>query len=119
MSQIISSRRSFLIGFGALIAAPAIVRAGSLMPVKQMLILPPKISDLIFPIDGFADYSGAVLLNGEAYCFFPPKDPIASFSKGWSSNTDLVPKDINDRWERMKAREANLKQNGAFYYDRT
>jgi len=32
-------RRSFLTGIGAtLITAPAIVRAGSLMPVKQMLI---------------------------------------------------------------------------------
>lgn len=33
-----SSRRGFLTGLGAaLITAPAIVRAGSLMPVKQMI----------------------------------------------------------------------------------
>ena len=39
----ITSRRSFLTGLGAaLITAPAIVRAGSLMPVKQM----PTVEDL-------------------------------------------------------------------------
>lgn len=37
----ITSRRTFLTGLGAaLITAPAIVRAGSLMPVKQMVDLP-------------------------------------------------------------------------------
>ncbi len=37
----ITSRRSFLTGLGAaLITAPAIVRAGSLMPVRQMMIDP-------------------------------------------------------------------------------
>lgn len=37
MSDLITSRRSFLTGLGAvLVAAPAIVRAGSLMPVKAM-----------------------------------------------------------------------------------
>jgi hypothetical protein len=36
----ITSRRSFLTGLGAvLVAAPAIVRAGSLMPVKQMIVI--------------------------------------------------------------------------------
>lgn len=42
MTQIIASRRSFLVGLGALIAAPAIVRVGSLMPVKQI----PSVEDL-------------------------------------------------------------------------
>lgn len=37
----ITSRRSFLTGLGAaLVVAPAIVRAGSLMPVKQMVNVP-------------------------------------------------------------------------------
>ena len=37
MTELITSRRSFLTGFGAaLITAPAIVRAGSLMPVKRL-----------------------------------------------------------------------------------
>lgn len=35
-----TTRRSLITGLIALVAAPAIVRAGSLMPVKQM-ILPP------------------------------------------------------------------------------
>jgi hypothetical protein len=33
-------RRSFLLGLGALMAAPAIVKATSLMPVKQMIVEP-------------------------------------------------------------------------------
>ena len=38
MTEIIPSRRGFLTGLGAaLITAPAIVRAGSLMPVKVMV----------------------------------------------------------------------------------
>lgn len=36
----IQSRRGFITGLAALIAAPAIVKAGSLMPVKPVLILP-------------------------------------------------------------------------------
>lgn len=32
-----ASRRSFITGLAALVAAPAIVRAGSLMPVKTMI----------------------------------------------------------------------------------
>jgi hypothetical protein len=32
-------RRSFLIGLGALVAAPAIVRAGALMPIRGMVLL--------------------------------------------------------------------------------
>ncbi len=40
MTEIV--RRGFLIGLGAsLFAAPAIVRAASLMPVRNMLVLPP------------------------------------------------------------------------------
>lgn len=39
----IVSRRSFLIGVGALIAAPAVVRSGILMPVKAVIRLPNEI----------------------------------------------------------------------------
>jgi hypothetical protein len=35
-------RRSFLLGLGALMAAPAIVKASSLMPVKQMVVVEPR-----------------------------------------------------------------------------
>jgi hypothetical protein len=38
MPELLTSRRGFLTGLGAvLVAAPAIVRAGSLMPVKAMI----------------------------------------------------------------------------------
>jgi hypothetical protein len=59
-TQMITSRRSFLVGLGALIAAPAIVRASVIMPVKPMLILPEAkvITDLTFPIEGFARVAG-------------------------------------------------------------
>jgi hypothetical protein len=36
MPELITSRRSFITGLAALVAAPAIVRAASLMPVKAM-----------------------------------------------------------------------------------
>jgi hypothetical protein len=40
MPELLTSRRSFLIGLGAvLMAAPAIVRAGSLMPVRAEPLL--------------------------------------------------------------------------------
>ncbi len=46
-----TSRRGLITGLIALIAAPAIVRAGSLMPVKQMLTLgPPDILPPPIPI---------------------------------------------------------------------
>jgi len=47
MTNIVSSRRTFLTGLGlALVAAPAIVRSGVIMPVKNMLILPDEIGDI-------------------------------------------------------------------------
>lgn len=42
MSELIQ-RRSFLIGFGSLLAAPAVVQASSLMPVSAKLLTPPPI----------------------------------------------------------------------------
>lgn len=42
MSGIVTTRRSFLVGLGAsLVAAPAIVRASSLMPVKALVFDEP------------------------------------------------------------------------------
>ena len=35
--MIVPTRRGLLLGFASLLAAPAIVRASSLMPVKQLL----------------------------------------------------------------------------------
>jgi hypothetical protein len=74
--EMITSRRSFLVGLGALIAAPAIVRAELIMPVKQMLILPPKISDVLPPIEGYARVAGLYMSNDSA--------KLADYgSKGW------------------------------------
>lgn len=36
-----TSRRKLIVGLGSLIAAPAIVRYASIMPVKAAIILPP------------------------------------------------------------------------------
>jgi hypothetical protein len=38
------NRRGFLIGAGAVLAAPAIVRAASLMPVRNRLIVPQSVT---------------------------------------------------------------------------
>jgi fumarate hydratase class II len=45
MGSIITSRRSFLAGLGALVAAPAIVRVSSIMPVK--VIRPPTPHEML------------------------------------------------------------------------
>src|SRR5690242_12302280 len=98
MSQIISSRRSFLVGLGALIAAPAICRASNLMPVKQMLILPDKIGTITFPIGGHAYMTGTSFMYHD--------------SNGWKELNPrdvLVPPDADARWERMKKREAEAR----------
>lgn len=102
MTELISSRRSFLAGLGvALIAAPAIVRAGSIMPVKQMLILPDKIGDITPPISGYASLVDPCHTHGRftfENCHWNGLvDPTHSHS--------IVPPDANERWERMKARE--------------
>lgn len=44
-------RRSFITGLISLMAAPAIVRVGSLMPIKQMLIVPSRSIDELFSFD--------------------------------------------------------------------
>lgn len=45
-------RRAFLGGLLALVSAPAIVRAGSLMPVRQMLLSPVSMRNLIDYVPG-------------------------------------------------------------------
>lgn len=57
-------RRSFLIGLGALVAAPAIVRATSIMPVRVVPLYIPEIYG-----DGLRDDTAGLqaLLNGEPY----------------------------------------------------
>ena len=99
MSKIVSSRRSFLIGFSALIAAPAIVRASNIMPVKQMLILPPRLDDVTFRIEGWARSSPEYLR------YYTAKAEIFGKWERSSWNGKAVMPDANERWERMKRRE--------------
>jgi hypothetical protein len=64
MNLLIPSRRSFLLGLGAALAAPAIVRASSLMPISAKLITPEKefvgkIKPNVGPIpDGWIECNG-------------------------------------------------------------
>jgi hypothetical protein len=77
---IITSRRSFITGLVALVAAPAIVRAGSLMPVKVMepdwirkqvpiatLNGVPIYADATFP----ASEEAALFETGKTYTLLP------------------------------------------------
>src|ERR1700754_3488540 len=50
-------RRSFIAGLIALVAAPAIVRAGSLMPVKQMI-------EPLAMVDASNQIGGQLIVNG-------------------------------------------------------
>lgn len=50
-------RRSFLTGLIAIVAAPAIVRAGSLMPVKQMI-------DPLATVDAANQIGSQIVING-------------------------------------------------------
>ena len=48
MSQLITSRRGFIAGLASLVvAAPAVVRAASLMPVRAIIVPTPKMQSLV------------------------------------------------------------------------
>lgn len=86
----ITSRRSVLVGLGAaLITAPAIVRAGSLMPVRLMLP-DPMVKGLIYqtwPWDGvrpIMDYWSGRISNSDG-----PK-PLSHFMKRVSQFPDAA-----------------------------
>jgi len=68
MSAIIESRRSFVAGLGALfIAAPAIVRASSIMPVKALQLEGWPLYE-VAPFEwGSLDFTIAIDLSREAY----------------------------------------------------
>lgn len=55
------ARRSFITGLIALVAAPAIVRAGSLMPVRQMQ--PESLEDLVAMLSRRIDVAERVMAN--------------------------------------------------------
>lgn len=63
MTAIIQSRRGFIAGLGALfVAAPAIVRAASIMPVKSL-----SIDDLLAQRIAFAEAEMARHINSNLY----------------------------------------------------
>lgn len=51
------SRRGLLTGLGALIAAPAIVRAGSLMPIRRPALITPELilESMLDDLSGWVD----------------------------------------------------------------
>jgi BMFP domain-containing protein YqiC len=64
----IVNRRSFISGLAALVAAPAIVRAGSLMPVKQMIEVPEpgrlfRITSVVTSSHGYSDITAHEILS--------------------------------------------------------
>lgn len=90
MSGLISSRRGFLVGLGALLAAPALIRAENLMPVRSVehLLYPwqvtleqdSKMAGTLVARLTRANYElspperGIKLPRGEALRIFSPQD---------------------------------------------
>lgn len=83
------NRRRFLTGLSAVVAAPAIVRAGLIMPIQPKLVVPPS---LVLPIiEGRATWSGG---------------PGASFSGNAWNVAEFFSDDVEERWARLKQRHA-------------
>ena len=63
----ITSRRSFITGLSALIAAPAIVKASSLMPIKATPIICGEIvpGEYLYFIDGVVVQPNQFILQGQ------------------------------------------------------
>ena len=80
------NRRGFLVGLSALIAAPAIVRTGLIMPVNAKLILPTQIIPGTFPIEGRAWTTSVI--------------------GGWKLAFEDFGADANEAWLRHKKRNA-------------
>lgn len=85
------NRRGFLIGLSAVIAAPAIVRPGLIMPIQPKLIIPTKIERGFFPIEGMAKENSG---HGAQ---------IATFDNDAWKISDFTG-NASDAWERLKAR---------------
>ena len=52
MSEILMPRRGFITGIAALVAAPAIVRADSLMPLRSTPVRPDYLEIVALNVDG-------------------------------------------------------------------
>ena len=78
------NRRSLITGLISLVAAPAIVRAGSLMPVKQMIEQPVG---FIHGIPIYEDYKGPVVYFQERFFWKSFYDPqkfwVSDLAPGW------------------------------------
>jgi hypothetical protein len=78
------SRRSLITGLISLAAAPAIVRAASLMPVKQMIEQP---IGFINGIPIYEDYKGPVLYFQERFFWTSKINPqlfyVSEIAPGW------------------------------------
>jgi hypothetical protein len=61
-----TTRRSLITGLIALVAAPAIVRASNLMPVKQMILTPYQGNEIVFKASSFCGpFRHVVIYNEE------------------------------------------------------
>lgn len=78
--MIAASRRSFITGLVALVAAPAIVRAGSLMPVNSSLVPMTLTSRMVY--DGVSMRKIVEYAPGQAYV---PLDVAYGSTGQWSS----------------------------------
>lgn len=101
-------RRGFLKAFALLVAAPALVRAESLMPVK--LWVPPKVGPiygLIYQARAFFD-SGAryhwVAAPGQEIALLPGQDVLARFDES-----------IKVRLGRREYLEVQFEEGGRYY----
>ena len=61
------NRRSLITGLISLVAAPAIVRAGSLMPVKNMIVPVFDADEITFSSQPTAEWSAGFCVNGRAF----------------------------------------------------
>lgn len=80
MSLIIPSRRGFLMGAGILLAAPAIVRVASLMPVKSLPVTFPLGIFSGFGAPQFMATIGSLYLRTDG-------DLTVMTDKGWAAVT--------------------------------
>ncbi len=97
MSEIIPSRRSFLRGFGALLAAPAIVQVANLMPIRApQLVTKTEIINQVLINSGISvSRSNSLLtldmITREAVQLFTQNNAfLQSMNKQWNSEFEFV-----------------------------
>jgi hypothetical protein len=90
MPELITSRRSFITGLAALVAAPAIVRAGSLMPVKAIQPPDPLVRGIRYQTWPFGQYQpGNDYWSGSSWMESGELRPISYFIKRLSRVPDF------------------------------